>query len=357
MRSRSKGERAFVRGLVVCLLLLGLGFGLWQKDRRDDALVVYCAHDRQFAEPILDEFASRMGVSLIVQYDTESTKSLGLVKRILLEAGDPQCDVLWNNEASGTILLRSAGLLEPYRGKGYQRAPPHARDPDGFWVGFGGRMRVVIYNTERTKFDEAMAREVFPPGDLSRVAIAKPLYGTTFTHYAALWHHLGAEQLKRRHRDAVSRGLKIVPGNATVKDLVARGACDWGWTDTDDAFVAKDAGYPVAMEPVRLPDGKTLCIPNTVCIIRGTRKREAAQALVDFLASAEVESKLAQSAARQIPLGPVDESRLPPDVRRLKAWAEESADVASLAESYGPCLKWLNAEFGLPAPELSAGAH
>ena len=40
---------------------------------------------------------------------------------------------------------------------------------------------------------------------------------------------------------------------------------------TDDYFEAKDAGKPVAFEPARLDTGATICIPNTVAIVRGTR--------------------------------------------------------------------------------------
>lgn len=324
-----------------------LAVALVERQRRAGGLVVYCAHDRQYAEPILREFERRSGIPLIIRYDTEATKSLGLTQLILSEADRPQCDVFWNNQALGTIALREAGVLEPYRGEAYRRIPDPYRDPEGYWLGFGGRLRVVIFNTRNGGVDEQLARQVFPPGDLSRAAIAKPLYGTTLTHYTALWHQLGGGELKRRHRDAVQRGLKIVPGNATVKDLVARGACDWGWTDTDDAFAAIDAGYPVDMLPVRLPDGRTLCIPNTVAIIRGTRKRRAAEALVDYLGSAEVELRLARSPARQIPLGPVDPTRLPEDVRGLARWAADAADLVSLAASREPCLRWLTEQFGL----------
>ena len=87
-----------------------------------------------------------------------------------------------------------------------------------------------------------------------------------------------------------------------VKDVVANGARDVGWTDTDDAFLAKDAGAPVTMLPVAI-DGRVIRIPNTVAIVRGTRRRAAAEALVDYLASAEVEIALARSRSRQLPLG------------------------------------------------------
>ena len=40
-------------------------------------LVVYCAHDREFAEVVLQEFERQTGIPVSVRYDTEATKSLG----------------------------------------------------------------------------------------------------------------------------------------------------------------------------------------------------------------------------------------------------------------------------------------
>ena len=119
-------------------------------------------------------------------------------------------------------------------------------------------------------------------------------------------------------------------GNSTVKNLVADGTCYAGWTDTDDYFLAEDAGRPVAMIPARTPSGRTICIPNTVSIIRGTARPLAAQRLVDYLLSADVELALAQSASRQVPLGAVRESQLPEQVQRLRPWVAEGVVLPQL---------------------------
>ncbi len=105
---------------------------------------------------------------------------------------------------------------------------------------------------------------------LSRVTIAEPLFGTTLTHYTVLWHEWGSSTLREWHGDLRKRGIREVKGNAATRTLVADGACDFGYTDSDDYFGAKDAGQRVAALPVRV-NGKTICIPNSVAIIRGTQ--------------------------------------------------------------------------------------
>ena len=303
-----------------------------------DPLVVYCAHDAIFSEKILRDFEKRTGVKIVIRFDTEATKSLGLVELLASEKDAPRCDVFWNNELLGMLDLQERGVLAPYRGPGWERIPAAFRDADGNWAGFAARLRVWIVNNRAQLPADPFA------GDLPRVVIAKPLYGTTLTHYSLLWQRWGAEKLQAWHRDLRARGLREANGNAAVKDLVAEGVCDFGFTDTDDFFEAKDAGKPVAMQPVRIDGGATICIPNTVAIIRGTKRVAEAQRLVDFLLSEETELALARSASRQIPLGPVPDDALPPEVRELKTWAADGAPLAGLSKARAECLAWLKAE-------------
>ena len=336
--------------LLAALVLTGLWLSVLPGPGADaETLVVYCAHDRVFAEDVLQDFQRRTGIRIQTRFDTEATKSLGLINQIVQEREQPRCDVFWNNELLGMVELRQQELLEPWRGSGWQRIPEQYRDTDGHWVGFSARMRVSIVNTTLASPSDETLQGLFAL-EPSRLAIAKPLFGTTLTHYTVLWHLWGAERLKFWHHDLRLRGLREVDGNAAVKDIVAQATCVAGLTDTDDAFVALDDGLPVEMLPVRVADstsnvGHTICIPNTVAIIKGTRRLDAAQRLVDFLASAETELALARSKSRQIPLGPIDSDQLPPDVRRLAVWAHDGIDLRSLLPARRECLNWLKSEY------------
>jgi iron(III) transport system substrate-binding protein len=333
--------------LLVAGVAIGLAF-LWRVGRGQQ-LVVYCSHDAVFAESILRDFESETGISVAARFDTEATKSLGLMELLLREKAAPRCDVFWNNELFGTMELAAQGVLEEYRGGGWERIPPAFKDGRGRWTGFAARLRVHIVNTERMDADGAEVAQFNTPEpgrDLSRAAIAKPLYGTTLTHYAVLWKTWGPEILKKWHRESRQRGVREVPGNGAVKQIVAQGSCAHGLTDTDDFFDARDAGAPVAKRPVRLADGATICIPNTVAIIRGTRRGESARRLVDYLLSEKVEVALARSKARQIPLGPVDAGTLPEDVRELVPWAAQGVVLEGFLPARNECLAWLKTEDG-----------
>ena len=358
--------------------MLGIGLvAAWYAitRRASGTLVVYCTHDLVYAEPVLEEFTRRTGIEVTIVGDTEATKSLGLIERLLREGDHTPCDLFWNNEVLGTIRLQRQGLLAAYLGPASQRIPERFKDREGHWHGFAGRMRVWIAREELVKEEEKSEirnskpeREppqqpdsgfefratnfAFPsdaqpstlnPLPSSRMAIAKPLYGTTFTQYALLWHLHGAGQTQLEHLELVEQGCRFVAGNAMVRDMVAGGSCDIGMTDTDDVFAARDAGYKVDMHPIRI-DGKTLCIPNTVALLKSSDRPDEARQLLEYLLSEEVELQLAQTA-RQIPLGTVPAEKIPEEVRPLVDWASESWNVADAADVAEACLEWLKSEY------------
>ena len=336
--------RSSHKPLVVMALLLGVTAIFWGLRRaQPDPLVVYCSHDSVYSEEVLRAFEAETGIPVEIRFDTEATKSLGLIELIIREAKAPRCDVFWNNELLGMVDLHKRGLLEPYTGPGWKRIPEAFREPEGHWAGFGARLRVIISHQEQGPADLAEFATRMAEEELSRFTIAKPLYGTTLTHYCALWQALGAEGLKAQHADWLARRVTIANGNGMTKNLVSQGTCDFGWTDTDDFFLAKDAGKPVHALPARLPNGKTISIPNTVGIIRGTERAEDARKLVDYLLSEACEVRLANSRARQIPLGPVAAGSLPEEVQELVPWAAESISLADLDELRADVIAWLKA--------------
>ena len=339
-------DRGFSRRLVLpatFVALLTVGYFFLQPPHRD-SLVVYCAHDSIYADAILHEFERQTGIAVTVRYDTEATKSLGLVELLLQEKAHPRCDVFWNNEVLGTLQLADENVLLPYRGSGYERIPTAFKDADGRWAGFAARLRVWIVNTNRVAPTEEEIQKN-SSGDLERMVIAKPLYGTTRTQFTVLWNLWGREKMSAWVHDRRDRHLREVDGNSMVKDLVSTGVCDLGWTDTDDFFEAHDDGKPVAMLPVKLEDGKTICIPNTVAIIRDTKHLVQAQKLVDFLLSEKCEMELAAAKSRQIPLGPVDAARLPDDVKQLQRWAANGVSLNNLGTASVECLAWLKTAY------------
>lgn len=334
------------------LLLIAIPLALWVCWRlwwsKPQALVVYCAHDAVFAQPLLERFYAETGIIVRVRFDSEATKSLGLVERLI--AGAPECDVFWNNEVLGTMDLARRGLLAPHRGPGWQRIPARFRDPEGRWAGFAARLRVEAHHTAVG----ATAPWSAPPSlEPARGAMAKPLFGTTLTHYCALWVLHGGDAVRAWHTGLRRDGLREVDGNALVRRAVADGERDWGYTDTDDAFEALDDGKPLRFQPARAAlrpagaaTGPTIAIPNSIAILASAPHPEAARRLADWLLSAAAEEALATSAARQIPLGAVDPVKVPAAVRALMPALEEAIPLDErMLTARDQVLAWLKREY------------
>ncbi|MEX2119777.1 MAG: extracellular solute-binding protein [Pirellulales bacterium] len=272
----------------------------------ESEVVVYTALDKEFSSPILDQFAAETGIRVRPRFDVESTKTVGLTQAIIAEGARPRCDVFWNNEILNTLRLEERGLLDSYRPKMAESYPAMYRSPDGTWHGFAGRARVLIVNTDLVPESERPTSiyDLADPRWRGRCGIAKPLFGTTATHAACLFAHLGDEEARQYFRDLKANDVQILAGNKQVALSVAGGQLAFGLTDTDDAIIELEHGHPVALVyPDREPDQLgTLFIPNTLAIIQGCRHPEQARRLVDFLLTPEVEARLADSPSAQIPL-------------------------------------------------------
>ena len=310
-------------------------------------VVVFAALDREFSEPVLNDFQRESGVRVSAKYDVESTKTVGLVTLIRQQKSRPQCDVFWNNEILHTLRLKREGLLESYSSPAGEPFPAWARDRDGAWHGFAGRARVLLVNTRLLPEADAWPVSV---DDLAserwrgKCGLAKPLFGTTASHAALLFSQRGDEAGREFFR-AVRRNAEVLSGNKQVAVAVGRGQLSFGLTDTDDALAELNAGSPVRIVFPDQGEGRpgSVLIPNTTAIIKGCRHEDAARRLVDHLLSASVERSLAESSSGQYPLNPkvVTESQVPTpsDVR----WME--VDWQAAADNWESSSEFLREEF------------
>ena len=130
-----------------CLALLLAALGLPGCGREPD-VVVYCALDQVFSEPLLRRFEAETGLVVRAEFDTEASKTVGLVRRLIEESERTRCDVFWNNEIAQTVRLAELGLLQTYDSPSAAGIPERYRDPDRRWTGFAARARVLIVNTD-----------------------------------------------------------------------------------------------------------------------------------------------------------------------------------------------------------------
>ena len=304
--------------------------------RSESDVVVYSALDRDFAAPILAAF-ERTGekeTKVIAKYDVESTKTIGLVNRIIAEKDNPTCDVFWNNEIMHTVRLQKRGLLAPHDWNVDLAWPSDMVSSDGTWCGFAARARVLIVNTKLITDKEDYPSSVSDLVDAKwkgKCAMARPLFGTTATHFAVLRERNG-EEATLRQLQAIKDNAVILSGNKQVALAVSAGTVAWGLTDTDDAIIEKDLGRDVAIVFPDQGSGQpgTLRIPNVIAILKNAPHPVAASKLADYLIRPETEDRLAMGNSSQLPIS--RQSKFPPrvmpesPVRWMRVDFERAAD-------------------------------
>ena len=295
-------------------------------------VIVYTSEDKIFSEPVLQAFEKKTGVKVRAIYDTEETKSTGLVNRLIAEKDNPQADVFWSGDPVRPALLEFKGIITPYFSSTAADIPKIYKDEDGHWTGFSARARIILYNTNLVNTDEKPLSifDLAKPIWRGQVAMANPLFGTTSIHIAALFIVLGDEKAGKFLNDLKANGVKIVSSNSEVKRLVVRGEVKVGITDTDDASVAIKEGSPVKMVFPDQTSIGTLIIPNMVCLIKNSPNPENGKKLIDYLLSAEVEKSLAWAACAQMPVR--YDVRTPADVLTIDAVKGMDVDYHKVAK-------------------------
>lgn len=326
---------------VFSILLIGLIAGCIQSDDGKE-VVVYTSLDQEFSEPIYKDYEKETGVKVLAKYDIESTKTVGLTAALIAEANQPRCDVFWNNEILNTIRLERQGLLEVYVSPSAYPYPRFTKSGGGSWQGFAARARILLVNTELVA-KENLPKSIFDLANAQwkgKVAIAKPLAGTTATHVACLFATLGDERTKSFLTSLVENDIQVLGGNKQVAQAVASGQVAFGLTDTDDAMIEVEKGAPVA---IVYPDREekqlgTLFIPNTVAIIKGCPHPAQAKKLIDYLLAPPVEEKLAAGGSAQIPLNPAVKTKArvetPATVKAMSADFEAATQKWDVAQKF-----------------------
>jgi iron(III) transport system substrate-binding protein len=303
-----KQVKLIVSFLFLSLSLFICSFALvsCKKTEYQNQVVLYCSVDQAIAEPVIAEFEKKSGIKVLARFDTEASKTVGLVQKIRAEAEAPVADVLWSGEIFHTIRLARESLLLPYQNGLSSNWPASFKDGQGRWYGFALRARVIAYNTEKVTDEDAprTLEDCLEPKWKARLVMASPEFGTTGGDVASWFAHYGHDKAVEILQALKSNGVRLVEGNSTAVRMVAFGQADLCFTDTDDVYAAQRNEWPVAMNMLDQVGDGPLTIPNTAAIIAGCPHPEQAKELMDFLLSEQVENLLVQSDSHNSPIHP-----------------------------------------------------
>lgn len=239
--------------------------------------------------------------------DTEATKAMGLVQRLIAEQDRPATDVWWSGEVLGTVTLARAGLLQSWSPVESAKIHPQGvwpaslRDAQSRWFGHAQRARVIAFNPARVASPPRSLGSLLASG--LRVGIAQPQFGSTRSHIAGL---LSMDASGTRDwLAALAKSARRYPGNSAVVRAIATGEIDAGLTDSDDVWVGRRQGWDlgVSFATATLGEGpeRAFLFPATVAMLANAPHPQEAHMLAEFLLSQDVERILAASESRNYP--------------------------------------------------------
>jgi len=332
--------RQRILSAVAVLALLWSGCAKRQTPASQE-VVVYTSEDQVFSEPILKDFERDTGIKVKTVFDTEESKSTGVMNRLIAEQNNPQADVFWANEPIRAEVLRQKGIAAAYRSPQAEGIPDVHKDPDGYWTGFSARARVLVVNKRVQEKPTTIFAYADPP-QKGKSVIANPLFGTTTVQMAALFTVWGENRAKAFMEAMKTNKVGISTSNGESTDFVAAGQYDFSLVDSDDAVSRMRQGKPIEMvyPDQGQDDAGCLIVPNTAVLIKGARHPENARKLIDYLLSKETERKLAFADCAQIPLhsGVETPAEIKP-IEAIKVMKLDYSAVAAKMQEIQPYLK------------------
>lgn len=296
-------------------------------------LVLYVSADDAVYRPVIQTFEAASGATVKVVPDTEATKTFGLVRKLLDEKDAPKADLFWASEPIGVVRLAKEGVLG-----NLAIADKQGKAVPAQWVPLGYRARVIVYHKERFKAGEEPRRlgDLLAPELKGKIGFARPQFGTTRTHFAALLAAFGEEAYEQFLVALRDNGAKVYDGNSMVVQAVAQGEISAGLTDSDDVESGRQQRWPISarggtadLAPSKPGEGAgpVLMMPHVVAVVARKDTSPEQQALasrfVSHLLSDDVQRLLLQThqALQPSEAGALPRNELPPEAR-ARAGAE-----------------------------------
>jgi len=330
-----------MRLFIVATLISLTFFGCSQEKRDESVVVIYVSEDQVFSEPILKEFEKETGIKVKALYDTEESKSTGVVNRLIAERENTQADIYWANEPIRAVMLKDRGLLQKYISPSSRDIADNYKDADGFWCGFSARIRVLVADREMENYPTSI-KSYLDKQYRAKSVIANPLFGSTTAQIAGLFVKLGDAEGRSFLQGLKDNGVKISTSNGESADFVANKRYLFSLVDSDDAVSRIRGGKDIVMLYPDQKEGEMGCfvIPNVVMLLKGAKHEKNAKRLIDYLLSAKVEERLAQADCAQIPLhqGVTPPKELKP-LKELRVMQVDYQEVAKKMQEIVPLLK------------------
>jgi len=303
-------------------------------------LTVYSGRGESMVGPLFERLPKDAPFKLEVQYG----KTAEMVTRLVAEGDQSPADVIFAQDSGHLGVLAARDVLAPLPESLLSQADSRFVDPEGKWVGTSGRLRVLVYNSEKLNEDTLpkSIEELADPKWKGRLGWA-PTNGSLHAHLGALRHAWGDEKTKEWLKGVQANAPTRYPKNSPQVAAANEGTIDIGWVNhyylhrlDKEGRIAKNWSFPTAGDP-----GNVLMVAGAG-IRKNSKNKEAAEAFINWLLSESSQNYFAQEGF-EYPTRPGIKTH--PDVTELGEDQLATVNQANLAD-LGPTRAMLT-ELGL----------
>lgn len=274
-----------LRKLIVATTMAALGLASSFAAAAD--LVVYSGRSDTFVKPVIEAFTKETGIDVTLHAGSATE----LLNKLRLEGERTPADLFISNDAGTLQVGADMDLFQPLPEAIADSVPAQFRGPENEWLGLSARARVLVVNR-----DSGLAKELDSVFDLADPKLRERLAVThsaneSFIAGVTVYMEAAGEAKTRDWLEGVkaNAGSSVFNKHSAIVDAVARGRKDVGLVNHYYIFrhLDKNPDAPVEMiMPDQGPDGMGVAWNVAgVAIPRHARQPEAAQRLVEFLAS------------------------------------------------------------------------
>ena len=264
----------------------------------------------------------------------ESTGTL--TARIIAEAEQARGDVIWGLAVTSMLDFKRRGILEPYAPKNLAALRPNFRDSEAVphWIGMEAWVAAICFNTIEAQKQNLPRPEswfdLLNPVYKGKIVFSDPAAsGTGYFHVSAFLQLFG-EAKAWEFMEGLHRNIAVYePSGTRPCRHAATGEYPIGISYELAGMMEKDKGAPIDILVMKEGGGWDM---DTAAILKGTKNLEAAKALMDFAAS----RKANELYARWVPLTAIEGVAPPPRnypagvaasmIRNDFVWAMENRD-------------------------------
>ena len=258
-----------------------------------ERLTVYSGRTESLVGPLLEQFSEETGIAIDVRYGD----SADLALRLDTEGDRSEADVFISQSPGAVGFLEENGLLANLDPAQLDLVDEQYRAGDGAWVGLSGRVRVLVVNTELVE-ESDLPDSVLDLTDerfRGRVAVA-PNNGSFQDFVTAMRIELGEDVAEEWLQGMADNDARPYANNTAIVEAVTRGEIPMGLVNHYylERSLAEEPDLPAENHFFAEGDIGSLLITTAAAIVEGAEQRADAQALIEFLLSADAQRFFAE---------------------------------------------------------------